>query len=112
MTVMLKRRPARTVMEVAVAKRGPIKGARVVQFVVQWAIASQALGREITLEEYADWWKESERTAYRHQAAFREVFGIPTPQPFADQAIVRAEAIQRGPQGLGSLPVDVIPQLA
>jgi hypothetical protein len=108
----MKKRPARTVMEVACARAGVLKGARVVAFVCQWTMASQALGRSITLEEYRDWWKESERTAYRHQREFRDVFGMPDPQPFADQAIVRAEALAHGVKGLGSLSVDALPGLA
>lgn len=105
MSAMAKRE-ARTVMEVCVAKKGVLKGARVASFIVSWCIASQALGREITLEEYADWWKESERTAYRHQADFREVFPQwPNPQVIANSAMARSEAMQRGVQGVGSLPV-------
>lgn len=106
MAAMSKRHP--TVLEHAIGKAGVLKGSRVLTFICQWTMTSQALGRPITIEDYAEWWKESERTAYRHQAEFRRVFGLPTPQVFADQAIVRAEALSRGPNGLGSLPVDVV----
>jgi hypothetical protein len=98
-----------TIAEYAVRKRGVMKGSRVVAFVCQWTMASQALGRPITLEDYREWWRESERTVYRHQAAFRDVFGIPTPQPFADQAIVRAEALAHGVKGVGSISLDLVP---
>jgi len=107
MATMSKRQP-RTLLELAISKVGVLKGARVCAFVCQWTIAAQAIGRPITIEEYADWWSESERTAYRHQAEFRRVFGVPTPQLFADQAIVRSEALTRGVAGLGSLPLDVV----
>ena len=104
---MSKKQP-RTLMEMAVSKVGIYKGARVCAFICQWSMCAQALGHDITIEEYADWWKESIRSAYRHQAEFRSVFGLPTPQVFADQAIVRATAMTRGVGGLGSLPLDVV----
>ncbi len=107
-TMSKQRRAPRTVMEQAVTELGVLKGARVCVFVCQWTLASQALGRRITIDEYAEWWKESERTAYRHQAEFRRVFGLPTPQAFADHAIVRSEATARGVSGIGALPLDVI----
>jgi len=104
---MSKRQP-RTLLELAISKVGVLKGARVCAFLCQWTIATNALGRPITLEEYADWWKESERTVYRHQAEFRRVFGAPTPQVFADQAIVRSEALTRGVAGLGGLELKAV----
>ncbi len=103
---MSKRQPS--VLEFAVGKAGPMKGGRVCAFVTQWTIASQAIGREITIEEYADWWNESERTAYRHQAEFRRIFGVPSPQVIANHAIAKAEAHQRGVKGVGSLPASIV----
>lgn len=103
---MSKRQP-RTLLEHAIAKVGILRGARVCTFICQWTIAANAIGRPITIEEYAEWWNESERTVYRHQAEFRRVFGLPSPQPFADHALVRAEALQRGAAGLGRLPLEV-----
>jgi hypothetical protein len=108
MTAMAKREPS--IMEVCIARKGVLKGSRVCSFIVSWCLASQALGREITLEEYREWWRESERTAYRHQADFRQVFPhLPNPQPIADVAIARSEAITRGVKGLGAVPVSLVP---
>jgi hypothetical protein len=104
----VKKRAPRTVLEYAISKAGILKGARVVAFVVQWTLVSQSLGRQITLAEYADWWNEKERTAYDHQREFREVFAMATPQPFADQAIVRAAALGHGVKGVGMLELDVL----
>lgn len=105
----MPRREPRTIMEVCIAQKGVVKGARVCSFIVQWCIASNALGREISIEEYADWWKEHVRTAYREQARFREVFPhMSTPQAIANQAIARSEAMQRGVSGVGSLPADLV----
>lgn len=109
----MKKREARTVMEVCQARAGVLKGARVCAFIAQWTMASQALGKAITLDEYRDWWKESERTAYRHRREFRAVFPhLEDPQPFADEAIVRAEAVAHGVKGIGSLPVSAMPRLS
>jgi hypothetical protein len=43
------------------------------------------LGHPPTVEEYADWWKESRATAYREQQLFRETFpGMETPDLLLD----------------------------
>jgi hypothetical protein len=107
----MKKRPARTIMELCVARGGVWKGSKVTAFIAQWAIASQAMERPITLAEYGEWWKESRATIYRRQAEFRELFpGLDSPQPIADAAIARAdEWLSRGVEGLGSLPADVVP---
>jgi len=104
---MSKRDP--TLLEHAIRHGGIVKGARVCAFVTQWTIASQAIGREITLPEYADWWNEKERTAFHHQAEFRSVFApLRTPQAIANHAIARAEAMQHGVKGLGNLPASLV----
>jgi hypothetical protein len=57
----------------------------VVAFIVMWAIAEDALGHAPTLDEYADWWRESRSTVFREQARFREAFpGETTPQRLID----------------------------
>jgi hypothetical protein len=109
MRVMPKRR-AVTVAEFCVARGGVLKGGRVQAFIAAWTIASQAMGKPITLDEYADWWRETRSTAFRHQARFREIFPeLQTPQPIANAAILRASEWQeRGVHGIGRLPVDVL----
>jgi hypothetical protein len=64
-------------------------GSRVWQFIIQWTLLSQLEDRPISLMEYADFWDEPDRTAYRHLKEFRELFGEGTegfrdPQPIAD----------------------------
>jgi hypothetical protein len=68
------------------------------------------MGRPITLEEYAEWWRVSIATAYRHQAEFRAMFpGMQTPQPIANRAHARtAEWLSRGVGGFVQLPADVV----
>ncbi len=88
-----------------------MKGARVGSFIACWAIASHAIGHEITLEEYRDWWAEPERTAFRHQANFRAMFpGIANPQPLADVLIAAYDErmAQQGVKGLLSQPAPAL----
>jgi hypothetical protein len=99
--------PVRSLIEVCVGRGGPMKGARVGSFIAAWAIASHAMGHAITLDEYRDWWCESERTAFRHQANFRELFPhLHTPQPMAD-ALIRAyddDVVRYGVKGVLEKP--------
>ena len=89
MTIRRKRqRP--TLQQLAAKRVGQTSGARVVAFTVQWAIAEEALGHPLTLDEYADWWHASRSTVFREQARFREAFpGEVTPQRLVD--LLRAE---------------------
>lgn len=97
-------------MELCIARGGVLKGARVMAFIAQWTMASQSVGHPITLDEYAEWWRETRTTAYRHQREFRELFpGMKTPQPIANAAIARAhEWRDEGVKGFGHLPADVV----
>lgn len=72
---MKLRRPARTVLEVCVAKRGVHRGALAAANVAQWALTIDALGRIPTIVEYAEWWSCSERTGWRHAERIEAVFG-------------------------------------
>jgi len=98
-----------TLLEYAIRNAGIVKGARVCSFVTQWTLASQAIGGEISLSEYAEWWNQKERTAFHHQAEFRSVFApMRTPQAIANHAIARAEATQHGVKGVGNLPASLV----
>lgn len=78
-----KRRP--TLQQLAASNVGQVAGARVVAFIVQWAIAQEAVGHPLTLDEYGDWWNASRSTVFREQARFREAFpGEATPQRLVD----------------------------
>lgn len=70
-----------SVLELAVRRGGLWKGARAAEVIVAWAIAEQELGHELGggaieagVREYAEYWKQSERTAWRELRRFREVF--------------------------------------
>jgi hypothetical protein len=107
----MSKRPARTIFEVCVARGGVWKGAKVQTFIAQWTIASQALGRPITLAEYGEWWKDSRATIYRRQAEFRDLFPtLDSPQPIADAAMAQAAEWQAsGVAGIGALPASLVP---
>lgn len=72
-----------SLLELAVARTGSmIGGAKVAAFVWAWGQVRDELGRNPSMEEYAAYWREGRSTAYRHQAAFREVFpGLEDPGP-------------------------------
>lgn len=51
------------------------KATRVALFITSWAAAMEAEGRdEFTITEYARFWNEVEREAYRYQREFRELW--------------------------------------
>jgi hypothetical protein len=108
----MARRPPRTLLELCVAKGGTLKGARVAAFISCWAIASNAKGGPITLDDYAEWWCENERTAFRHQANFRALFPhLETPQLIVDE-LLRHAADRLAEQGMKSLMGQPAPSLA
>ena len=93
----LRRRQPRTLQEFAAKNVGAIKSARVIAFVLSWGIAAEAVGHPLTLEEYADWWKDSRSTAFREQALFREAFpGEKTPQRIVELLSERGTKWYRG----------------
>jgi len=57
-----------------VKKVGWRQGLRALTYVAAWGIASDAVGRPLTVEEYGQHWKESRATAYREFQAFRMVW--------------------------------------
>ena len=89
---MSKRREMNTILEVCLAAAGGEiraipKAAKVCEFILEWAVATKALGHDPGIEEFGRWWKHSEkmqRTAYRRLALFRELFPDEgTPKRFA-----------------------------
>lgn len=65
----------RTLLEVIYSRTGSLKATfRIGTLVQQWAMVRRDLGRRPMVEEYARWWKISERTAYRDLAEFAKAF--------------------------------------
>jgi hypothetical protein len=99
--------PANTsLIELCVARGGWRKGTKVCSFIMAWAWASRSLGRPITVEEYAEWWREDWRTAYRHQALFRELFGEERDPQEAADIVNRARADAVAARGLATWASD------
>jgi hypothetical protein len=89
-------------LTVAAREVGLRRAIHVLTFMAAWDRARRALRKQtLTLDEYRDWWRESERTAYRDQAKFREAFpGESTPDRLLDMA--EGQWIERhGVNGLG-----------
>lgn len=94
MAAMAQPREPRTLLELCVARAGGTwrsipKGMRVCQFVLEWLVVSQIEDRAITMPEYRRFYEEPERSAYRHLAEFRELFGkgwndFNDPQPLVE----------------------------
>lgn len=64
-------------MQVVMKNVGMRKAMKVMTFVAAWEMARRDWstnhpGEVFTIEDYADWWKESRSTAFREQALFRK----------------------------------------
>lgn len=88
-------------LQLAAQRVGLRKAMKVLSFMVAWDHARDQLGYEPTIDQYAEWWKESAATAYRHQQVFREAFpGETTPSRLLDLAAEQAN-VRRGVASLG-----------
>jgi hypothetical protein len=68
-------RPPRTLLELIYARTGSMRQTyQVGETIVRWAMVRDALGRTPFVHEYAAWWKQSERTAWREMARFTKAF--------------------------------------
>ena len=67
-----KRKP--TWLEVAVYHGGIRSAIKALNWAHSWMHVQVAFGREPTVDEVAEWWNMSRRTAFRDQAAFRTCF--------------------------------------
>lgn len=71
-----------SILAVAVQRAGLRRGSQAAAMVAAWAIAEHELGHELgedgslsaAVREYAAWWKQSERTAWRELQAFKAAF--------------------------------------
>lgn len=85
-----RKRPI-TWIEVAVTNAGMRKGTTAMAWAYQWAVVREALEREPTVDEVAEWWAMNRRKAFRDQAAFREAFPmLETPAQIYASEEVRA----------------------
>jgi len=70
------------------------KAMRVATFIVFWAVGMRELGRDsYSLTEYQQRWNESERTAFRLQSEFRDLWReYDTPDELARQIVGHLDA--------------------
>lgn len=81
-----------TWIEIAVRNGGFRKAIKALTWANSWIHVQFALGRDPSVDEVAEWWNESRRTAFREQAAFRECFpDLETPAAIFDNAKSRAK---------------------
>lgn len=91
-----------TLFEASRQRVGLRKTSQALSFMVQWGMVRNDLQREPTIEEYAEWWHLSERTAWREKALFVAAFpGEKSPSRLLDVASSQWDA-KRGVAGLGA----------
>lgn len=79
-----------TWLQVAVTNAGMVKGATAISWAWCWGITREVLGHDPSVEEVAEWWGASERTAYRDHASFKKAFPfLDSPAPYVDQPDVK-----------------------
>src|SRR5665811_1076497 len=97
-----RRRTVTTLLAVCVEATGGDlrsvpKATRVCEFILEWTMATRALGHEPSVREFGKWWKQSEkeqRTAWLRLKEFRELFpDEDTPRGFSAK-IIEAKAEQ------------------
>ena len=110
-------------MELGVMNAGLRQTFRAINWALDWQTVRASVGEDPTVEQVAEWWNDSRRTAFRNQAAFREAFPtLETPaqlfaSPKAQEAIQavakaldersalkKARAIERATVLIGQLP--------
>jgi hypothetical protein len=89
-------------LTVAARRVGTRRAFKVLTFMASWEYARRQMRvQTLTVPEYAEWWREPEATAYRHQALFREAFpGEKNPDRLLDAAAAQWDE-RTGVAGLG-----------
>lgn len=96
---MAKRQPT-TWLEVAVANVGLRQAIRAMTWAFLWGVAREGLGKEPSVEEVAEFWLASRRTAFRDQAKFRAAFPkLDTPALIFESDEAR-QSVQRTAQAM------------
>lgn len=98
-----KAAPGPTWLEVAVRNGGFRKAVKALLWAQTWAIAREAIGHDPSVDEVADWWRASRRSAFRDQAAFRDCFPtLDTPAPIFEAPEIR-ERLRRAAEASDEL---------
>ncbi len=81
-----------TWIEVGIRNAGFLKAQTALVWAWMWAVTRESVGHDPTVEEVAEWWKESPRTAYREKAAFTKAFPmLESPATIFDNPVARAK---------------------
>jgi signal recognition particle subunit SEC65 len=92
-----------------VKRHGIADVSRAMGFAAAWAVVEEDLGRPPSIREYQAWWRQSERTTFREQAAFRKVLGFDSPAELVARArelgLVFEEDQDVKSNGLALLPI-------
>jgi hypothetical protein len=89
---MALRRRKQTWLEVAIKNAGFRTGIKAVSWMLSWVVVREVLGYDPSVDEVAEWWKQSRRTAFREQDAFRKAFPeFLTPAPMYESAEAQAK---------------------
>jgi hypothetical protein len=105
----LSARKGQKLKALKLAGRAIPKASRVAEFVVTWAVAMDELADdELTLSDWRRWANESDRTAWRHLAEFRELFPeFETPTPIARELLRHMRRLKTNVAAAINLPVSV-----
>ncbi len=105
----LEARKGQKLKALRLARSAMPKANRVATFIVEWALAlHDSDGEELTLTEWRRWSNESERTAWRHLAEFRELFPeFETPTPLATQLLKRMRREKLDVAAAINLPISI-----
>ena len=77
-------------LQVAVANAGMVRAATAISWAWCWGITRADIGHDPTVEEVAEWWGASVRTAYRDHANFKKSFPfLDDPTLYVEQAEVK-----------------------
>lgn len=86
---MAGRKP-KTWLEIAITNAGLRSGVRALTWALLWGVARERLGTDPTVEQVAECWRSSRRTAFRDQTHFRKAFpGHDTPAAIFDNPNAR-----------------------
>ena len=78
-----------TWIEVAISNAGVTKAASAITWAWCWGIAREVLKHDPTVEEVAEWWNMSDRTAYRNHATFKKAFPmLDSPAPYVNNPAI------------------------
>ncbi|TAN26913.1 MAG: hypothetical protein EPN30_03970 [Actinomycetota bacterium] len=81
-----------TWIEIGIRNAGFLKAQTALLWAWMWAVTRESLQRDPTVEEVAEWWKESPRTAYREKAAFTKAFPmLESPAKIFDDPVARSK---------------------